>query len=35
MTMQTSGWIVMVVMLGGIWGGFIYLLVKSVRQGQQ
>jgi len=30
--MQTSGWIMMIVVLGGVWGGFVYLLVRSVRQ---
>jgi len=30
--MQTSGWIMMVLVLCGVWGGFVYLLVKSVRQ---
>lgn len=33
--MHASGWITMVIVLGGVWGGFVYLLLKSVRQGQQ
>jgi hypothetical protein len=33
--MQASGWIMMVVVLGGVWGGFVYLLVKSARQGDR
>lgn len=32
--MDASGWITMVIVLGGVWGGFVYLLLKSVRQGQ-
>ena len=30
--MSASGWITMVVVLGGVWGGFVYLLARSVRQ---
>jgi hypothetical protein len=33
--MQTSGWIMMVLVLGGVWGGFVYLLVRSVRQDER
>lgn len=31
--MSVSGWITMIVVLGGVWGGFVFLLLKSVRQG--
>jgi len=30
--MSPAGWIVMVLVLGGVWGGFIYLLFRTVRQ---
>ena len=30
--MSLSGWIMMIVVLGGVWGGFVYLLLKSARQ---
>jgi len=30
--MPVSGWIMMVVVLGGVWGGFAFLLAKSVRR---
>ncbi len=30
--MTTSGWITMVIVLGGVWGGFIYLLLQTVRK---
>jgi hypothetical protein len=33
--MSASGWIMMVVVLGGVWGGFVYLLAKSIRQGER
>jgi hypothetical protein len=33
--MSASGWIMMVVVLGGVWGGFVYLLAKSVRQDER
>jgi hypothetical protein len=33
--MDASGWITMIVVLGGVWGGFVYLLVRSVRRGEQ
>jgi hypothetical protein len=26
-----SGWIVMVLVLGGVWGGFVYLLIHTAR----
>jgi hypothetical protein len=32
--MAASGWVVMVLVLGGVWGGFVYLLARSVRQGR-
>lgn len=30
--MSLSGWIMMVLVLGGVWGGFVFLLLKSVRR---
>jgi len=27
-----SGWITMVIVLGGVWGGFVYLLFKTMKQ---
>jgi hypothetical protein len=27
-----SGWITMVIVLGGVWGGFVYLLIKTMKQ---
>lgn len=30
--MSTSGWVTMIVVLGGVWGGFIYLLLRTVQQ---
>ncbi len=30
--MDISGWIMMVLVLGGIWGGFVYLLRQSMKQ---
>jgi hypothetical protein len=30
--MSASGWIMMIIVLGGVWGGFVFLLLKSVRQ---
>jgi hypothetical protein len=30
--MSASGWIIMALVLVGIWGGFLYLLVQSTRQ---
>jgi hypothetical protein len=29
--MSAAGWIVMVLVLAGVWGGFIYLLLHTVR----
>jgi len=31
--MSLSGWITMILVLGGVWGGFIYLLVRAARRG--
>jgi hypothetical protein len=28
---SASGWIVMVLVLGGVWGGFVYLLIHTAR----
>jgi hypothetical protein len=33
--MRASGWITMILVLAGVWGGFVYLLARSVRQGRQ
>ena len=33
--MTASGWITMVIVLGGVWGGFIYLLLQTVRQEEE
>jgi hypothetical protein len=33
--MSVSGWIMMIVVLGGVWGGFVYLLARSVRRGSE
>lgn len=30
--MSASGWTMMALVLGGIWGGFVYFLVRSMRQ---
>jgi hypothetical protein len=30
--MTLSGWITMIVVLGGVWGGFGYLLVRAARR---
>ncbi len=30
--MDISGWVMMVLVLGGIWGGFVYLLRQSTKQ---
>jgi hypothetical protein len=30
--MSLAGWIMMVVVLGGVWGGFVYLLLRTVQQ---
>jgi hypothetical protein len=32
--MSASGWIIMILVLGGIWGGFIYLLIQGTKQDQ-
>jgi len=31
--MTASGWIMMILVLGGVWGGFVYLLAHSARRG--
>jgi hypothetical protein len=33
--MTASGWAVMVIVLGGVWGGFAYLLLQTVRQDKE
>jgi hypothetical protein len=33
--MTASGWIMMVIVLGGVWGGFLYLLLQTVRQNKE
>ena len=30
--MSISGWIMMIIVLGGVWGGFIYLLLQTIKQ---
>jgi hypothetical protein len=30
--MSASGWITMLFVLCGVWGGFVYTLVETVRQ---
>ena len=30
--MSLSGWITMAVILGGVWGGFVFLLAKTLKQ---
>jgi len=33
--MSASGWIMMALVLGGVWGGFLYLLLRSLRQDEE
>jgi len=33
--MGIGGWIVMIVVLGGVWGGFVYLLLQVVKQQEE
>ncbi len=33
--MTASGWITMAIVLGGVWGGFVYLLLQTVRQDKE
>jgi len=33
--MSIDGWIVMIVVLGGVWGGFVYLLFQVVKQQEE
>ena len=30
--MAISGWIIMILVLGGVWGGFVYLLLETIKQ---
>jgi hypothetical protein len=30
--MSLSGWVMMILVLGSIWGGFLYLLLESTKQ---
>jgi hypothetical protein len=30
--MAISGWIMMILVLGGVWGGFVYLLLETIKQ---
>jgi hypothetical protein len=30
--MSVSGWIMMTIMLVGVWGGFLYLLAQTMKQ---
>ncbi len=32
--MSLSGWIMMIVVLGGVWGGFVYMLLETIKQKQ-
>lgn len=32
--MSASGWIVMVIVLAGVWGGFVYLLLQTAKRGR-
>ena len=32
--MNASGWIMMTIVLAGVWGGFLYLLFQTMRQKQ-
>jgi hypothetical protein len=33
--MSASGWIMMIIVLAGVWGGFVYLLFQSAKKDQQ
>lgn len=33
--MNASGWITMTIVLAGVWGGFVYLLFKTMKQGKE
>lgn len=33
--MSATGWVVMVLVLGGVWGGFAWLLFRLVREGER
>ena len=33
--MRLSGWIVMTLVLAGVWGGFAYLLLQTVKRGKE
>lgn len=33
--MTAGGWIMMVLVLGGVWGGFVFLLAKTARRGPE
>jgi hypothetical protein len=33
--MSASGWIMMIVVLVGVWGGFGYLLVRTVKRDRE
>ncbi len=30
--MSASGWIMMTIVLAGVWGGFLYLLLQTMKQ---
>jgi hypothetical protein len=32
--MSIGGWIMMIIVLGGVWGGFIYLLLQVIKRQQ-
>lgn len=33
--MDIGGWIMMIVVLGGVWGGFVYLLLQVIKQQEE
>jgi hypothetical protein len=33
--MSASGWIVMTLVLAGVWGGFVYLLLQTMKRGKE
>ena len=30
--MSITGWVMMILVLGGVWGGLVYLLLRTVQQ---
>ncbi len=33
--MSASGWVMMTLVLAGVWGGFVYLLFQSAKKDQE